>query len=323
MDRIAITGATGFLGGALCRRLLADGARVLALGRDPEKLAALSALGAETLSHDLSDGPPLSQGAGISHVVHCAALSSAWGTRAAFEAANIDGTRSALAFARANGARRFVHISTPSVYFRFRDQPGVREDAPLPPPVNAYAATKGEAEALVRAETGLDTLILRPRGLYGTGDAALLPRLLRAAQSGPLPLIREGTAETDLTHVEDVVDAVIAALNAPANLTARVFNVSGGQPLPVRLIAESAATRAGISVRWRKMPAGLVFGAARILEFGANLHPGKPEPRVTAYGAGLFAFTQTLDLTAARTHLRWTPRIGFEEGLARTFEAAA
>jgi nucleoside-diphosphate-sugar epimerase len=144
----------------------------------------------------------------------------------------VAGTRAALAFARAGGARRFVHISTPSLYFRFRDQPGVREDAPLPSPVNAYTATKHLAEELVRAETGLDTLILRPRGLYGKGDMALLPRLLRAAQSGPLPLIRDGTAETDLTHVEDVVDAAIAALDAPESLATRVFNISGGEPCP-------------------------------------------------------------------------------------------
>lgn len=323
MDRIAITGATGFLGGALCRRLLAEGARVVALGRDSQKLAALSALGAETLVHDLSDGPPLPLGAPISHLVHCAALSSAWGKHAAFHSANVEGTRAALEFGKANGVRRFVHISTPSIYFRFRDQLGVRESEPLPPPVNAYAATKRAAEALVHAEAGLDTVILRPRGLYGKGDTALLPRLLRAAQSGPLPLIRGGRAETDLTHVEDVVDAVIAALDAPENLPVRIFNISGGQPLPVRRIAEAAAAKAGISVQWRRMPAAVVFGAARILEFGASLHPDKPEPRVTAYGAGLFAFTQTLDLTSARTHLRWTPRIDFDAGLARTFEAAA
>jgi nucleoside-diphosphate-sugar epimerase len=323
LERIAITGATGFLGGALCRRLLADGAPVLALGRDREKLAALSALGAETLAQDLSSGAPSRLHAPIRSVVHCAALSSAWGSYAAFHSANVAGTRAALAFARAGGARRFVHISTPSLYFRFRDQPGVREDAPLPSPVNAYTATKHLAEELVRAETGLDTLILRPRGLYGKGDMALLPRLLRAAQSGPLPLIRDGTAETDLTHVEDVVDAAIAALDAPESLATRVFNISGGEALPVRRIAEAAAARAGISVRWRKMPAAVVVGAARILELGANLHPDKPEPRVTAYGAGLFAFTQTLDLTASRTHLRWAPRISFEEGLARTFGAEA
>lgn len=321
MSTIAITGATGFLGGALCRRLLADGQPVLALGRDKGKLAALEALGANTVANDFATGTPSAPGLAVSVVVHCAALSSAWGSTAAFRAANIDGTRSALAFARHSGARRFVHISTPSVYFRFRDQPMVREDAALPPPVNAYAATKREAEQLVLAERELDVIVLRPRGLYGAGDTALLPRLLRAARAGPLPLIRNGRAETDLTHIDDVVDAVLAALAAPSGRPQRVFNISGGEPLPVRQIAEAAGAKAGLAVRWRSIPSALVFAAARTLEFAARFDPDQPEPRITAYGAGLFAFTQTLDLTAARTQLGWAPKIRFDEGLSRTFGA--
>lgn len=322
MSAIAITGATGFLGGALCRRLLAEGQPVIGLGRDAGKLAALRALGVTGVQADLSQGAPELKGE-IKAVVHCAALSSAWGRQEEFRAANVAGTAAALELAKASGAARFVHISTPSLYFRFRDQVRVREDADLPRPVNAYAATKRAAEALVRSAHALDSIILRPRGLYGAGDTALLPRLLRAAREGPLPLIRNGVAETDLTHVDDVVEAVLAALKAPTGLTQRVFNISGGEPLPVQRIAEAAGKHAGITVRWRNIPAPVIFAAARALEAAAHLRPGKPEPRITAYGAGLFAFTQTLDLTAAQTHLGWNPRISFQEGLARTFGVAA
>lgn len=323
MPATAITGATGFLGGVLSRRLLADGSGVVAIGRDKEKLAALGALGAKTLSHDLAAGAPPRPAQTIETVVHCAALSSAWGRFEDFRRANVEGTRSALQFARTSGARRFVHISTPSVYFRFRDQPRVSEEAPLPRPVNAYAATKRVAEELVLADHDLDVIILRPRGLYGRGDTALLPRLLRAAASGPLPLIREGAAQTDLTHVEDVVDAVLAACQAPPGLSRRIFNVSGGEALCIKRIAESAAGRAGVTIRWRKMPAGIVFTAARLMEAAAHIHPRRPEPRVTAYGAGLFAYTQTLDISSARTHLGWQPKIHFDEGLERTFGSPA
>lgn len=265
---------------------------------------------------------PLVPAKPVSAVVHCAALSSAWGAYAAFHTANVDGTRHALEFAQRAGAKRFVHVSTPSLYFRFRDQPLVREDAELPRPINAYAATKRKAEALVMA-ADMDTIILRPRGLYGLGDTALLPRLLRAARSGPLPRIRGGQAETDLTHIDDAVDAVLAAISAPGPLAQRTFNVSGGEPIQVRSIAERAAARAGITVRWRTLPASLVFAAARALEGAAWLHPHRPEPRITAYGAGLFAFTQTLDTSAAKAHLGWTPKVPFDEGLARTFGRAA
>jgi len=322
VNAVAITGATGFLGGALSRRLLAEGQAVIAFGRDAAKLEALRGLGAKTVQADLSTGVPRGESR-ISAVVHCAALSSAWGRTEDFHAANVTGTAAALQLARSAGATRFVHVSTPSVYFRFRDQLLVREDADLPRPVNAYAATKLEAESLVRKETGLDSIILRPRGIYGAGDTALLPRLLRAARTGPLPLIRDGAAETDLTHVDDVVDAVLAALKAPAGLTQRVFNISGDEPLPVKRIAEAAAGRAGMTIRWRTVPAPVLFAAARAMEAAARLTPGRPEPRITAYGAGLFAFTQTLDLTAARTHLGWRPSISFEQGLARTFGVAA
>jgi nucleoside-diphosphate-sugar epimerase len=316
---IAITGATGFLGGTLARRLLGLGQPVLALGRDPAKLADLAALGARTMACDLSAGIPQSAEQSVEALVHCAALSSAWGPREAFRAANVGGTHHAILLARKLGARRFVHVSTPSIYFRFRDQEQVREDAALPPPVNAYAETKRAAEALVLAAGDLDPVILRPRGIYGAGDTALLPRLLRAARTGPLPLVRGGTARTDLTHVEDAASAILASLKLPLSPHKRIFNISGGEPLTIRQIAEQAAGYAGATLRWRTVPAGALLTTARALELAARLHPGQPEPRITAYSAGLFAFSQTLDLSAARAHLGWSPRISFEEGLARTF----
>jgi nucleoside-diphosphate-sugar epimerase len=320
---IAITGATGFLGGALARKLLGTGQPVIAMGRNETKLAALEQLGATCIAGDLSRGAPPAPGTDVSAVVHCAALSSAWGAYAGFRAANVYATSSALAFARISGARRFVHISTPSLYFRLCDQRLVREDMALPQPVNAYAATKREAESLVRTQTDLDYLILRPRGLYGPGDTALLPRLLRAARTGPLPLVRSGSAETDLTHIDDVVDSVLAALRAPAGLPKRVFNISGGEPKSIRTITEAACARAGVAVRWRSMPSRVLLVAARAMEVASHMQSQRPEPRITAYGAGLFAFTQTLDISAAKAHLGWSPAVSFEEGLRRTFEVQA
>ncbi|MEQ1491849.1 MAG: NAD(P)-dependent oxidoreductase, partial [Terricaulis sp.] len=163
--RVVVTGATGFLGGAFVRLLGARGHEVIATGRDELKLAALKRDRIETVALDLADLQ--TRKLSCDAIVHCAALSSPWGRRAAFYHANVIGTQGALALARASGARRFVNISTPSVYFRFKDQIGVREDAPLPPPVNAYADTKRQAELLVLAANDLDPIILRPRGLYG------------------------------------------------------------------------------------------------------------------------------------------------------------
>lgn len=322
MTATIVTGATGFLGGAVARRLLAERAPVIAVGRNREKLAALARLGATPVDLDLVHGALPQTLPPATYLVHCAALSSPWGARSAFEAANVHGTQRAMDLARAAGVQRFVHISSPSVYFRFADQERVPEDTVLPPPVNAYAATKAKGETLVLTDPALDPIILRPRGLYGPGDTALLPRLLRAARQRPLPLMRGGNAATDLTYITDVVDAVLAAMRAPSPAS-RIFNISGGQALSIRTVAEQAATKAGIQVRWRQLPWSAVQTVTRLNEALHTALPGRPEPAVTAYGAGLFAFRQTLDISRARDQLGWQPRITFEEGLERTFVGQA
>lgn len=315
--RVVVTGATGFLGGALCRRLLERGDQVFALGRNLEALKVLGDVGAIAVAIDLTFGVAALD-IRADAMVHAAALSSAWGPSPAFVAANVEGTRTAIAIAHSAKVRRFVHVSTPSIYFKLADQLNVSEDHSLPPPINAYAATKRAAEALVIAAEHLDPILLRPRGIYGPGDTALLPRLIRAAKQRALPLIRDGSAVTDLTHVDDVVSALICALEAPPRPKNRIFNISGGGVLNVRDVANKAAARAGVAVRWRSVPAALALAYARASEMRARLFNG-PEPALTVYAAGLFAFSQTLDISRARRDLGWAPQIGFEEGLERTF----
>jgi nucleoside-diphosphate-sugar epimerase len=315
--RVIVTGATGFLGDVLARLLADRGHEVIATGRDPKKLAALKRERIDVIALDLADNRAPSPACDA--LIHCAALSSPWGRRSEFHRANVVGTQGAVALARAAGARRFVSISTPSVYFRFQDQIGVREDAPLPPPINAYADTKRQAEQLVLAATDLDPVVLRPRGLYGPGDTTLLPRLLAAAQTGALPLMNEGRAATDLTYIDDVAEAAYAALTVNTPVQQRIFNISGGAALNVREVAERAAEKAGQAVRWRRVPPWLVLAYAHANEYICASLPRHPEPTITAYGAALFAFTQTLNIDAAKRQLGWTPRVDFADGLARTF----
>lgn len=314
-----ITGASGFLGGAVARAL----PEVLATGRDPARCAALAAeLGQPVLVLDLATGDidaliAAARAAGVRRIVHAAAMTAPWGRMRDFHRSNVEATKAVLRVAAALRVERMVHVSTPSVYFRFADQHRVPETAPLPPPVNAYAATKAQAEALARAA---GAVILRPRGIYGPGDRALLPRLRRAMAQGPLPLLRDGKAATDLTYVGDVAAAVTAALAVPG-IGGRVYNISGGQALALRDVVSAVAERAGLMPQWRRLPLAPAMLAARTIEALAHLR-GR-EPRVTRYGLGLFAYTQTLDISKAAADLGWSPQTGFADGLARVFEGAA
>ncbi|TQX85178.1 MULTISPECIES: NAD-dependent epimerase/dehydratase family protein [Rhizobium] len=322
MARYLVTGATGFLGGELVRRLREEGCDIIATGRDEGKLSALPISDKNRLALDLSMLEPADlrwQLDGVTHIVHCAALSSPWGLRADFERANIVATDKVIALAGMLQVQHLIHISTPAVYFRFQDQLNIAEDATLPKPVSDYARTKAIADGRVLT-SGLPHTIIRPRGIYGVRDTALLPRLIRAARTGTLPRFRGGRAVTDITHVADVVEAILSVIRQPAQAIGRVFNISGGEALPIRQIVDQATTAVGITPRWRDLPVMPVLAAVRVAELAARLHPARPEPLVTAYGLGIFAYSQTLDLSNARRHLQWRPRISFAEGLLRTFD---
>jgi nucleoside-diphosphate-sugar epimerase len=321
MSRILVTGAGGFLGARVARHLAANGHEVVALGRSAASLESLKDVPVSAMVCDLADDLSLSALAlaRLDCVVHCAGLSSNWGSRRDFERNNVTATANLLDRAKQWGAPHFVHVSSSSVYFRFCDQLAVGETSILPAPVNHYAWSKAVAEQLVRAAHDLPTTILRPRGIYGHGDRALLPRLLRAAARGPLPSFNGGRAVIDLTHVDDVAAAIACIVRHGSKAAGATYNVSGGEAVSIRDIVSRSAERAGVAVRWREMPWPVAIVAICALERFHRAFMPKVEPVVTTYSAGLLAFSQTLDLSAIRHAIGWSPRISFDEGLARTF----
>ena len=178
MTRILVTGASGFIGSHVARHFHAQGHHVIATGRDKSRLDILTREGLRTRIVDLSTDAVLPLTDGTEIVIHCAALSSPWGRREQFMAANVRATKRLLDASRQSGVRRLIHFSSPSIYFRFGDQLNTAE-AFKPPRrwINAYAETKWMAEQCVReaASAGLPALILRPRAVFGEGDRGHIP----------------------------------------------------------------------------------------------------------------------------------------------------
>ncbi len=287
----------------------------MATGRSDTLCAALADQGFEVHRLELSTGPLPKRFGPIDAIVHTAGLSSPWGAWANFKAANVDATQNMVEAAKRMGVSRFVNISTPSVYFVLRDQMDVAETHPLPTPYNAYARSKAEAERLVLSTPEIGPVSLRPRGIYGSGDSALLPRLLRAAQTHPLPVFRGGRARIDLTHVSDVCAAVEAALLAGPVAVGETFNISGGEVLPVRHIIDTACARSGVDPRWRRVPFRPALGVAKLQESLAALSAQGKEPKFTSYALALLAFEQSLNIDKAARLLGWTPKVRFDDGV--------
>jgi nucleoside-diphosphate-sugar epimerase len=307
-----VTGATGGLGRVLVRALIAAEHAVLATGRNAQIGAQLAKDGAHFVAADLArdDLSPLL--AGTHTVIHLAALSAPWGRDADFAAANVTATQRLLAAARtAPQCRQFLFASTPSIYTAPRDQLGLREDSPLPPRlINAYARTKYAAECAVLAANGagLRTMALRPRAIICPGDMVLLPRLIRAAGRGRMPLPHGGRALIELTDARDVAAAFIAALQGDDAAYGRAYNLSGGAPLPLATIAGHVFQRLGRQVQMIGINRHIALAGAGLLERIAHLRRGQPEPAITRYGVMATGWSQTFDLSAVHTALGWQPR---------------
>jgi nucleoside-diphosphate-sugar epimerase len=319
--KVLVTGATGFLGKALARRLRARGDAVTALGRSAVGLAALQTEGMHALSIDLADAPAVRAAClGQDLVFHCAALSSAWGPGRAFYRSNVLGTRNVVEGCEAADVQRLVHVSTPSIYFRFESRMDVREDAALPDrPANEYARTKLLAEAEVdRAfERGLAVITIRPRAIFGEGDNAILPRLISRLQAGRLRVIGDGKNITDLTYVENVVDALLLCAQAPRACLGKKYNITNGEPLPLWGLIRQVCAALGYAYPRRRISYGAAMGLAAALEAICGLLPGQPEPLLTRYMVGVLAKSTTLDISAARRDLGYVPRVTVDEGFER------
>lgn len=328
--RIVVTGATGFVGGALVHRLHATRpqARVLALGRDPTRGAALQQAGISFTALDLTDAAGVARACKDADVVvHAAALSSPWGAPDAFHAANVVASQNvANACVRAD-VQRLVHISTPGIYHDGKPHRGIREDDPLPArAANHYAASKRAAEQRVLAactQGNVPVLVLRPRAIFGPGDTSILPRIAEALRKGRLRRIGDGACMVDMSYIDNVVDAVLLAADAPAQLGGRAYNISNGEPVRIWDVIDQLADALAVPRPAAAISRTRALLLARMLEAGYRMFAPRREPPLMRYGVDLLSIDMTLDISRARAELGYQPRIPMHEALARTFAGLA
>lgn len=315
-----VTGATGFLGGALIRRLHSMGWEVTALGRNVQALAELGSRGIKIVRAGLEDSQAIMNACkGQEIVFHCGALSSHWGKAKDFYDANVLGTENVIRACMENNAKRLVHVSTPSIYFRYKPRLNVSEDAELPKPVNEYVRTKRIAESRIDAAhaAGLPVITVRPRAIFGPGDTSILPRLIERLGSGRMRIIGDGKNITDLTYVDNVVDALILCARSASNTLGRKYNITNGEPIQLWPMIERVCKSLDLKYPTRKVSYKTAYHLAGFLESIHCALPGQPEPPLTRYSVFVVSQNATLDISAARRDLDYRQRISVEEGFQR------
>lgn len=317
-----VTGAGGFLGGAVVDQLLAAGHQVTAFQRGD--YPSLSQKGVAVVRGDVADARAIAAAvAGHDVVFHVAAKAGAWGDLADYRKANVEGTRNLIDACRAAGVPKLVYTSSPSVVFHGGDMAGVDESVPYPAHHEApYPATKAEAERLVLAANGPDlaTVALRPHLIWGPGDPHFVPRLVARQKAGRLKRVGDGTNLVDATYVDN---AAAAHLNAAERLVpgaacaGKAYFIGNDEPIAAWTLVDRFLEAAGLPPVAGAVPAEVAYAAGWVLEGVHGLFKLPGEPLMTRWVARELATTHWFDLGAARRDLGYAPAISTEEGLRR------
>jgi nucleoside-diphosphate-sugar epimerase len=313
-----VTGGSGFIGGALIERLRREGWEVRALARSVGAAAKVRERGAEPVAGELGDMRALeAESVGCDVCFHAAAKVEDWGDPAEFERLNIGGTASVIAACRSAGVRRLVHVGTEAALTAGQALVGVDERAPLRPDSPfLYSSSKAKAEQLVREANGdgLETVVVRPRFVWGKGDTTLLPAIVDMVRSGRFRWIGGGRHLTDTTHVDNTVEGLwLGATKAPAG---GVYFVTDGEPVVFREFLERMLATQGVSVPDKSVPAGVATAAAATAERAWRLLRRPGAPPLTRFAVWVSSKECTLDISRARTELGYEPVRTRDEGLA-------
>ena len=318
MPSAFVTGGSGFIGGALIGRLRAEGWDVRALARSDAAAERLRERGAVPVRGDLGDRASLEGGSvGCDVCFHAAAKVEDWGDPAEFERVNVGGTANVIAAARAAGVRRLVHVGTEAALTAGQALVGVDEGAPLRPDSPfLYSSSKAKAEQLVRDANGerLETVVVRPRFVWGKGDTTLLPAIAELVLSGRFRWVGGGRHRTDTTHVDNTVEGLwLGATRAPAG---GVYFVTDGEPVVFRDFLERMLATQGVSMPDKSVPAGVARAAAATAERAWRLLRRPGPPPLTGFAVWVSSKECTLDISRARTELGYEPVRTRDEGLA-------
>ena len=322
--RILVTGGGGFLGQALCRGLVERGHQVLSFSRG--HYPALAALGVGQIQGDLADANAVSHAvAGVDAVFHNAAKAGAWGSYDSYFQANVVGTRNVIAACQQHGVGRLVYTSTPSVTHRAThpveglgaDEVPYGEDFQAP-----YAATKtiAEQEVLAANSPALATVALRPRLIWGPGDAQLVPRLADRARQGRLRIVGDGQNKVDTTYIDNAAQAhfdAFAHLAPGAACAGKAYFISNGQPLEMEVLLNKLLAAAGAPAVHKRISFKTAYRIGAICEKAWPWLRLPGEPPITRFLAEQLCTPHWYSMEPARRDFGYVPQVDIEEGLRR------
>lgn len=328
--KAAVTGATGFIGGKLVKKLLEEGYEVKCLVRNTKKAEALEKHGAEIYHGDLADLDSLKDfPKDCDYLFHIAALVSDWGSREDFFKINVEATRTLLNSSKEHEIKKFIHMSSSTVvwksdFWNIHDLKDINEVYPYPEEFNDfYNESKAESEKLVLKfyrETGLQTVVIRPSNVWGAGDIVILPRIAMAAKKNILIPMGKGERIVTPCHVDNLVHGIILAAQSK-NSPGKIYFINDG--LKSEYMKFLGDQLEAIGLDWApkfSIPYKLGYFLASMMELIFKLVNSKKPPVLTKFAVAALSGSRSYSILRARKDLDYSPIVSYDEGIERLGE---
>jgi dihydroflavonol-4-reductase len=322
--RILVTGAAGFIGGALFRRLQAYGCDVTGTVLYPHEAEAIELEGGKTEVLDLTSDEPFDRYVrDIDVVFHLAAMfQETEHGEAMYRRVNETGALKLCQAAAAAGVERFVHCSTVGVHGDVRELP-CKETSPFNP-MDLYHRTKlaGELAILEFAKTlpagGMVVTVNRPAMVYGPGDMRML-KFFKAILRGRFVMVGSGEVKAHLGYIDDQVYSLILCAVVPREkVHLEAFNIASDRPMTLNELAGLAAEYANVKIPKWHIPVFPLWFAGLVCE--ALWAPLKARPPLFRRRVGFFTHNRAFDLSKAEAYLGYVSRWDNKTGIAKTID---
>jgi nucleoside-diphosphate-sugar epimerase len=318
MSEVLVTGGNGFVGRHVVSALQDRGDRVRVLALPAEDTTALEERGIAIHRGDVREPDTLDEPMrGVERVLHLAAMMDVWRPVEHYRAVNVTGTENLCRAALAAGIRRFVHMSSSSVYGMALGRP-VDERSPLRPFNDPYPITKALGDMAVQrmiAEDRLPAVIIRPDQIFGPGDELHFGRMADRLRAGKGVIVGSGDNALPFVYVTDVVQGLLLALDHE-RAVGQAYNIANDRPLTQRQLLNAIAHEIGADPPRLRIPYQALYAAGYAAERLATLTPSRRRPpAVTRLGVKLFGTDNRHAVHKARRELGYAPRVALHDGV--------
>lgn len=320
--KVFITGANGFVGSALCRKLGNRGDEVVGLVRKTSDLSLLEGVNIQKAVGSLDDKYSYFQYLkNVEVIYHIAGAVSDWGSWEYFRKTNVEGTRKLIEAAVAHKVKRFVYVSSVVVHSHI-DSCDLNEKSPQYKTPFPYVRTKREAEKLVMSfhkKKKIEVTIVRPGDIYGPGDRVSLLKMAPMLEKGIMGSIAGGNTIGALTYVKNLADGLILA-GTKNQAAGEAFVITDGAKITWREYFEALTEELDVPPPRFSLNPFLANIIAHCLEFLYRLFHIKKRPPLTTYLVTHLKGNFHFSINKARNILGYSPAIGFKQAIKETAE---